>query len=57
MHYLGPAGRWVFEDAVNEWQSNSSSINQLIPLLLSEFDSEQEKAQFQQRANALIHLP
>lgn len=57
VHYLGPAGRWVFEDAVSEWQSNSSSINQLIPLLLSEFDSEQEKAQFQQRANALIHLP
>lgn len=55
VHYLGPAGRWVFEDAVSEWQSIDGSISQLIPLLLSEFDSEQEKAQFQQRANALIH--
>lgn len=54
INYLGPAGRWVFEDAMTEWQSSSTNIDQLIPLLLTEFDSEAEKSQFQQQANALI---
>lgn len=55
VNYLGPAGRWVFEDAVAEWQNSSGDLHRLTTLLLTEFDSETEKALFQQQASALIN--
>lgn len=58
LDYFGPAARFIFSDALDEWKQQGApqyqNLGQLLDLLLAEFDSGQEKHSFQRSAEAAI---
>jgi predicted regulator of Ras-like GTPase activity (Roadblock/LC7/MglB family) len=58
LDYFGPAAGFIFNDALEAWQRQGmpeyQNLGQLLNLLLLEFDSGQEKYDFQRRAEAVI---
>lgn len=59
INYFGPAAKFVFEDALIQWEvhyiKNRDNIPELGKILLKEMDTPQEKSEFLDFVNQILH--